>query len=71
MTAAAVDKMLKKHAISAYEKCKDVPLKLHAHQLHHVKASHWLEDGVNIVQISFLLGHEQLQTTKTYLDNID
>ncbi len=68
MTAAAVDKMLKKHAKSAYEKCKDVPLKLHAHQLRHAKASHWLEDGVNIVQISFLLGHEQLQTTMTYLD---
>ena len=32
------------------------------------KASHWLEDGMNIVQISFLLGHEQLQTTMVYLD---
>ncbi len=34
----------------------------------HAKASHWLEDGMNIVQISFLLGHEQLQTTMAYLD---
>ena len=34
----------------------------------HVKASHWLADGMNIVQISFLLGHEQLQTTMVYLD---
>ena len=27
-----------------------------------------LEDGMNIVQISFLLGHAQLQTTMVYLD---
>jgi integrase len=40
----------------------------HAHQLRHAKASHWLEDGMNIVQISFLLGHQQLQTTMVYID---
>lgn len=34
----------------------------------HAKASHWLDDGMNIVQISFLLGHEQLQTTMVYMD---
>ena len=38
------------------------------YEFRHAKASHWLEDGMNIVQISFLLGHEQLQTTMTYLD---
>lgn len=32
------------------------------------KASHWLEDGMNIAQISFLLGHSQLETTMIYLD---
>ena len=68
LTAAAVDKMLKKHAKTAHADCEDVPLKLHAHQLRHAKASHWLEDGMNIVQISFLLGHEQVQTTMVYLD---
>ena len=36
--------------------------------MRHAKASHWLEDGMNIVQISLLLGHEQLQTTMVYLD---
>lgn len=34
----------------------------------HAKASHWLEDGMNIAQISFLLGHSQLETTMIYLD---
>ena len=68
MTQPAVARILKKHAQAAHERCKDVPLGLHAHQLRHAKASHWLEDGMNVVQISFLLGHEQLETTMKYLD---
>ena len=68
MSQTAVSKRLKKHAKAAHEMCDEVPRDLHAHQLRHAKASHWLEDGMNIVQISFLLGHEQLQTTMVYLD---
>lgn len=68
LTAVAADKMLKKYAKKAHTECTDVPLELHAHQLRHAKASHWLEDGMNIVQISFLLGHEHIQTTMVYLD---
>jgi site-specific recombinase XerD len=65
---AAVSKRLKIHAAKAHQICDEVPQGLHAHQLRHAKASHWLEDGMNIVQISFLLGHEQLETTMVYLD---
>ena len=68
MSQTAVNKQLKKYAGAAHEICNEVPLDIHAHQLRHAKASHWLEDGMNIVQISFLLGHEQLQTTMVYLD---
>jgi len=68
MSQTAVSKRLKKHAKAAHEMCDEVPRDLHAHQLRHAKASHWLEDGMNIVQISFLLGHEQLRTTMVYLD---
>lgn len=68
MTQPAVKKRLSIHAKEAHKICKDVPLDLHAHQLRHAKASHWLEDGMNIVQISFLLGHAQLDTTMVYLD---
>lgn len=68
MTQAAIDKMLKKYAKTAHLLCDEVPLGLHAHQFRHAKASHWLEEGMNIVQISFLLGHEQLETTMVYLD---
>jgi site-specific recombinase XerD len=68
MSQTAINKRIKKYAVAAHSFCKDVPLTLHAHQIRHAKASHWLEDGMNIVQISFLLGHEQLDTTMVYLD---
>lgn len=68
LSQTAVSKRLKIHAKVAHKICEEVPLNLHAHQFRHAKASHWLEDGMNIVQISFLLGHENLQTTMVYLD---
>lgn len=68
MSQKAVNKQLRKHAQAARSVCGEVPAEIHAHQLRHAKASHWLEDGMNIVQISFLLGHAQLQTTMVYLD---
>ncbi len=68
LSQMAVSNRLKKQAATAHESCAEVPLGLHAHQLRHAKASHWLDDGMNIVQISFLLGHEQVQTTMMYLD---
>ena len=68
MTPESVNKQLKKYAFAAHNICSDVPIDIHSHQLRHAKASHWLKDGMNIVQISFLLGHSNLQTTMTYLD---
>lgn len=68
LTEPALDKRLKIYAKKAHEKCCDVPINTHAHQFRHAKASHWLEDGLNIVQISFLLGHCNLETTMRYLD---
>ena len=29
---------------------------------------HWIEDGLSIVEVQFLLGHEQIGTTMKYLD---
>jgi site-specific recombinase XerD len=63
-----VNFQLRKHAVKARESCLDVPINIHAHQIRHAKASHWLEDGMNILQISFLLGHSNIQTTMVYLD---
>lgn len=68
MTQPAIARQLRKYAALAHKECSEVPLDLHAHQLRHAKASHWLEDGMNIVQISFLLGHADVKTTMVYLD---
>ena len=68
LTEAAIDKRIKKYASLAHEKNQDVPPDTHAHQFRHAKASHWLEDGINVVQIRYLLGHENLETTMKYLD---
>lgn len=68
MTEPAMDKRLKMYAQEANAQCSDVPLKIHAHQFRHAKASHWIEDGLNVLQVSFLLGHAQLETTMVYLD---
>ncbi|MCI9359137.1 MAG: tyrosine-type recombinase/integrase [Lachnospiraceae bacterium] len=68
LSEPALDKRIKLCAKTAHEKCPEVPLDAHAHQFRHARASHWLEDGISIVQISFLLGHEQLETTMKYLD---
>jgi site-specific recombinase XerD len=68
ISSEGVNKQLKKYAVIAHDICNEVPVNLHAHQIRHAKASHWLEDGMNIVQISFLLGHASLHTTMVYLD---
>lgn len=68
MSAENVNKLLKQYATIANRNCKEVPLDLHAHQFRHAKSSHWLENGMNIAQISYLLGHESIQTTMVYLE---
>ena len=54
--------------LNEYEKNGWKKKSIDAHQFRHAKASHWLEDGMNIDQISFLLGHKQIETTMVYLD---
>jgi site-specific recombinase XerD len=64
----AMNKRLKIYAKTAHERCEDVPLNLHCHQFRHAKSTHLLNDGMNIAQLSKLLGHAQLTTTMDYLD---
>lgn len=68
LTEAALDKRIKLYAAKANNECSDVPLNTHAHLFRHAKASHWIEDGLSIVEVQFLLGHEQIETTMKYLD---
>lgn len=68
LSDVAVNKQLKKHADAARLSCKEVPDNMHAHIFRHAKATHWMDDGMQIVQISYLLGHSNLNTTMKYLD---
>ncbi len=68
LSDVAVNKQLKKHADVARLSCKEVPDNIHAHIFRHAKATHWLDDGMQIVQISYLLGHSSLNTTMKYVD---
>jgi len=66
LSQEAIRKRLKIHAAQAHALCSDVPLNLHSHLWRHAKACHWLEDGINIVEISKLMGHESIETTMNY-----
>jgi len=66
LSQEAIRKRLKIYASEAHTICDDVPLDLHSHQWRHAKACHWLDDGINIVEISKLLGHASIETTMAY-----
>ncbi|MEG1470732.1 MAG: tyrosine-type recombinase/integrase [Anaerovoracaceae bacterium] len=68
LTSRAIEKRLSKYAKEAHKICKEVPEDLHAHQFRHARATHWLQEGLNIFTIKELLGHEQIETTMKYLD---
>lgn len=36
--------------------------------MRHSASNHWLQDDINIAQISRYLGHESLETTRIYID---
>lgn len=64
----AIAKRIRKYGHEAKLLCDEVPDNLHPHMFRHARATHWLDQGINIVQTSSLLGHAQLNTTMTYLD---
>lgn len=68
LSQSAINKQLKKYAKLGHEICSEIPINFHCHQIRHTAASHWLDNGMNIVQIATILGHSSIQTTMVYLD---
>jgi integrase/recombinase XerD len=50
---------------------KRINPKIHPHQFRHYYIQSLLKKGVNLFYISRLVGHDSIETTKTYLDGID
>lgn len=67
MSEDAVNERLYILSEKANRSCSKVPVHMHCHQIRHSSASHWLQDDINIAQISRYLGHESLETTRIYL----
>lgn len=67
LTQEAVNKRLKIYARKAHNINPEVPDNLHCHQLRHARASHWLEQHLNIVAIQRLMGHSDINTTMRYI----
>ena len=69
LTTDAVDKRLTGYALKANQSCSEVPADLTSHQLRHARATHLVVNHqINILAISKMLGHEQIETTMRYLD---
>lgn len=67
LTQEAVNKRLKIYAQKAHCINPEVSENLHCHQLRHARASHWLEQRLNIVAIQRLMGHSDINTTMRYI----
>ena len=69
LTTDAVDKRLTGYAVKAHQICSEVPADLTSHQLRHARATHLIVNHqLNILAVSKMLGHEQIETTMRYLD---
>lgn len=67
LTQEAIGKRLKLYAKKANSSCAEMPVNIHCHNLRSARATHWLEDGLNVVMIQKLLGHESITTTMDYV----
>lgn len=67
LTQEAISKRLKIYARKANGICAEMPPDIHCHNLRAARATHWLEEGLNIVMIQKLLGHESITTTMNYV----
>ena len=58
----SISNILKKAALKS-----GIKRRVYVHQLRHSRATHWLDNGLDIFDISKLLGHSSVKTTMIYL----
>ncbi len=66
MSPDTVAAFLKKYAQQARMICPNVPPSVHPHQFRHTRAITWYRNGVPLVLVSELLGHNNVNTTQVY-----
>lgn len=67
LTQGAIDKRIKLYSSQAHMVDSSIPEKMHCHHLRHARASHWLEQGLDLVSIQRLMGHSDINTTSQYI----
>ena len=66
MSPGNVQRIVKKYSEIARASCCDMPKSVHAHMLRRTRATNLYQDGVPIELVSAILGHANLETTKTH-----
>ena len=66
MSCDNVERLMKKYGKSAQKECRDIPEKVHPHQLRHTRAIHLYRDGMPLAFISEFLGHANISTSQIY-----
>ena len=66
MSPSNVQRIIKKYAQIARAGCRDMPETVHPHMLRRTRATNLYQDGVDIELVSTILGHAQIETTKTH-----
>jgi integrase/recombinase XerD len=58
-------------AVKTVAKAAGITKEVHTHTLRHSYATHLLEDGLNLLVLQHLLGHQSIETTMEYLHLCD
>lgn len=66
MSAANVERFLKKYAQQVRNVYPDIPDCVHPHMFRRTRATGLYRDGVDLAIVSRFLGHAQLETTRIY-----
>lgn len=63
----SVNKQLDIYVAQLKQKHSDFPSHVHSHQFRHSMATHLIDDGINVFNVSKILGHKSVATTMKYI----
>ena len=66
-TTRGVNKQINVYLSIARKKYPELPEHIHTHQFRHSMATHMIDDGINIFNVSKFLGHKSVATTMKYI----